>query len=253
MTTDPRPSRRALVTGGASGIGAAVARRLAFDGFDGFDVVVADLSATTDHTSVIMDVSDPAAWEALMAEHGPFDLAFLNAGVSTRSGGDVSLDITGPTLADLTDAQYRRIMGANVDGVVFGARAILPGMVERGAGDIVCTASMAGLVPMPMDPIYGLTKHAVVGLVRALGAATEGTGVHVSAFCPGFIETPLVGTEGAATLRDMGVPVMDVETAADAVVHALEQRSGVSAVGAVGRPATPRVPVEPTDLRARPR
>lgn len=213
--------KKALVTGGASGIGAAVAHRLSADGFD---VVVADLSPTDQHTSVVMDVSDPAAWAALVAEHGPFDMAFLNAGVSTRQG-EGPRDTTVPPLSDLTDEQYRRIMGANVDGVVFGARAVLPAMVERGSGDIVCTASMAGLVAMPMDPIYGLTKHAVVGLVRALGAATAGTGVHISAFCPGFIETPLVGAEGAALLREMGVAVLDVDTAADAVVHALEQRS----------------------------
>lgn len=210
----------ALVTGGASGIGAAVAARLAEDGHR---VVVADLSPVDGFDSVVMDVGDPAAWDALVAEHGPFDLAFLNAGVATSSPETITGEVSVP-LAGLTDAAYRRVMTANVDGVVFGIRAVLPAMVERGAGDIVCTASLAGLVPMPLDPIYGLTKHAVVGLVRAVGAATVGTGVHVSAFCPGFVETPLVG-EAAGRLRDMGVPVLDVSVAADAVMAAFEHRS----------------------------
>lgn len=215
---------KALVTGGSSGIGAAVADRLAADGHD---VVVADLSPARTHTAitahVTMDVSDPAAWTRLMADHGPFDIAFLNAGVTTRQGEELRPSPV-PPLSDLTDDQYRRIMGANIDGVVFGIRAVLPAMVAAGHGDIVCTASMAGLVPMPMDPIYGLTKHAVVGLVRAVAAAAEGTGVHVSAFCPGFIATPLVGEEALTSLREMGVPVLEPDAAADAVVHALEQR-----------------------------
>ena len=93
----------------------------------------------------MLDVADPQAWERVVSMFGPFDIAVLNAGISTNQGLP---PVEGNPLVGLTDEAYRRIMGINLDGVVFGMRAVLPGMIERGAGDIVATASMAGLGPI---------------------------------------------------------------------------------------------------------
>lgn len=190
--------------------------------------MVADLAPTEASTSVIMDVSDPAAWDVLVAEHGPFDVAFLNAGVTTR-GGDGPRDTTVPPLSDLTDVeQYRRIMGANVDGVSLCSApgAILPGMVERGR------ATSCARRRWPVSWRCRWIRSTASPNTRrrrtrpGVGAAVTGTDVHVSVFCPGFIETPLLGDDGAVhCCADMGVVVIDVDTAADAVVHVLEQRS----------------------------
>src|SRR5256885_17054938 len=90
------------------------------------------------------------------------------------------------------EEQSRRIMGPNVDGVVFGARALVPSMAARGGGAIVATASLAGLIAFSPDPIYTLTKHAVVGLVRALAPQLEPPGIPPNAVCPGLTDTPLV-------------------------------------------------------------
>jgi NAD(P)-dependent dehydrogenase (short-subunit alcohol dehydrogenase family) len=156
---------------------------------------------------------------------GPFDLAFLNAGVSTNLGA-MSLDQ--PPIVALTDQAYRRIMGINVDGVVYGARAVYPGMADLGRGDIVVTASMAGLHPIALDPIYGLTKHAVVGLVRSLAAGIElfpdAPDVCVSAICPGFTDTNIVGPELRVMIEHRGLPIMPPEQVADVVLRSVRER-----------------------------
>ena len=133
------PPRSALVTGGRSGIGAAIVAARERDGLR------VDVLANNDR----VDVSDPGAWEAV----GAVDLACLNAGVVSAE----------PDAAQISDEQYRRIVGVNVDGVVFGVRRLAQVM---DGGSIVVTASLAGLTATPPDPLYALTKHAVVGFVR---------------------------------------------------------------------------------------
>ena len=182
----------AIITGGASGIGLATVKRFAAEGAS---IVVVDRNADAgaavakevDGRFVAADVGDPDDWKAVVgeAEHafGGVDVAYLNAGVTT---GESNIDA-------LTDDQYRRVMGANVDGVVFGARAIVPAMAARGGGALVATASLAGLIAFPPDPIYTLTKHAVVGLVRSLAPQLLAKNITVNAICPGVVDTPLVG------------------------------------------------------------
>jgi NAD(P)-dependent dehydrogenase (short-subunit alcohol dehydrogenase family) len=184
-------SRVALVTGGASGIGAATCELLAADGVR---VVVADVDeergrAVAERLGglfVRCDVADPEANRAAVAfaveRCGGLDLVHLNAGVSTGCGIGEDFDL----------ALYRRAVGVNLDGVVLGTHAALPALRSRGGGAIVATASMAGLVGMPMDPVYTATKHAVVGLARALGPALAGEGIRFNAVCPAFAETPIV-------------------------------------------------------------
>jgi NAD(P)-dependent dehydrogenase (short-subunit alcohol dehydrogenase family) len=229
-STGELDGRHALVTGGASGIGRATARRFAREGVD---VVIGDIDATGGRalaeeigaTFVELDVGDLAAWDRVVADHGPFDMGFLNAGIAT--GGQIDMGSEAP-LARLDDAAYRRIMSVNVDGVVFGARALLPGMRQAGGGDIVVTASMAGLGPIAVDPIYGLTKHAVVGLVRSVAAALDadpGSGdVCIAAICPGFTDTAILADEAKSRIASFGLEVMAPEHIADVVVRALRER-----------------------------
>ena len=153
-----------LSPGGGSGIGRAVVERLAQEGAR---VVVADIDEergtevadSVEGAFVRTDVArlddNRAAVGEAVARYGGLHLVHLNAGVSTGESD----------LASLSEDAYRRAVGANVDGVVFGLKAAAPEMREGGA--IIATASLAGLVPYPGDPIYGLTKHAVIGFVRA--------------------------------------------------------------------------------------
>jgi NAD(P)-dependent dehydrogenase (short-subunit alcohol dehydrogenase family) len=182
------------VTGGASGIGAATVELLEREGAE---VRVLDLGDG-------FDVGDPAAWESV----GPVDFAFLNAGVSTGA----------TEIAELTDELYRRALGANVDGVVFGVRR-LARVMEPGSA-IVATASLAGLTAMPHDPVYTLTKHAVVGFVRSVAPQLSERGIRVNAVCPGFADTPIVTPELRAELEEDGVPLIAAERVAEAVLAA---------------------------------
>lgn len=221
--------RRAIVTGGASGIGRATAIAMAELGAE---VVVTDIdeaggAAVAEQVGgsfAMLDVGDPSAWARVVATAGPFDIAFLNAGIATRQG--LPLDDRHP-MTSLSDEAYRRVMAINVDGVVYGTRAVLPGMVERGAGDIVCTASVAGLVPLGQDPIYGLTKHAVVGFVRSVAASFEGPGtpdVCVSALCPGFTDTNILGDQARELIGLVGLELLTTDHVAGVVTRALEER-----------------------------
>ena len=185
----------ALVTGGASGIGRAIVERL-----DG-DVVVLDVA--DGH-----DVSDPAVWRRVQAE---FDVACLNAGVVTGVR-----DVTA-----LTDERYRRVVATNVDGVVFGVRELAARLMPAG-GSIVVTASLAGLGPMPSDPIYALTKHALIGFVRSVAPQLEPRGIRINAVCPGIVDTPLLDADGRAALEAAGFPLLQPGDVADALLVALE-------------------------------
>ena len=120
---------------------------------------------------------------------------------------------------DVSDDAYRRIMRVNVDGVVFGLRALVP-VIERGGGDVVVTASLAGLTPMASDPIYAATKHFLVGFVRSVAPALDARGVRVNAVCPGIVDTPLIG-DGKARLEAAGFPLLQPQDVAEAVARAL--------------------------------
>jgi NAD(P)-dependent dehydrogenase (short-subunit alcohol dehydrogenase family) len=203
-----------LVTGGGSGIGRAVAERT---GGDGAYVVVADVdqeagraaAAEVGGAFVHADVSDleqnRQMVRAAVARYGGLDLVHLNAGVSTGEA-----DLTA-----LSEQAYRRAVGANVDGVVFGVQAAAAAM--RPEGSIVVTASLAGLVPYPGDPIYGLTKHAVIGFVRATAPQLRARGIAINALCPGFVDTPILGPF-ADEFRARGFPLLQPADVAEAVV-----------------------------------
>jgi NAD(P)-dependent dehydrogenase (short-subunit alcohol dehydrogenase family) len=183
---------KVLITGARGGLGRAFAEALpdaeitALDLEDGFDV------------------GNASAWREL---DGEFDAAFLNAGILT-GGGDV---------ASLSDEQYLRAMRANVDGVVYGTRELAARLMPSG-GSIVATASLAGLTATPADPIYSLTKHAVIGFVRSVAAQLAERRIRINALCPGFTDTPIVPNE----VRELiDVPLIEPSFVADAALQAL--------------------------------
>lgn len=217
----------ALVTGGASGIGRATAKRLRDEGVR---VAIADIDVARatqaarelEVHSLPLDVSDSAAWSAAVADvverFGGLDIAFLNAGIPTypaNERGIVDVD-----LASFGDAEYRRILGVNVDGVAFGMRAVIPALAQRGGGAIVATASAAGLMGWAQDPLYTLTKHAVVGLVRAAAPQLAAHNITVNAICPGGVDTAILGPGLGPELQRQGM-LMEPSQIADAVVHAI--------------------------------
>lgn len=203
----------AIVTGGASGIGAAIVARLRHEGLD---VDVLDLTTG-------FDVGEPEDWEAVEAT----DVACLNAGVL---GGP-------PDPADLTLDGYRRAMTVNVDGVVLGVRRLA--RVMPPGGRIVCTASLAGLTAMPDDPVYAATKHAVVGFVRSAAPALAGRGISLNAVCPGIADTPMLAGAARDALDAAEFPLLAAAEVADAVWLALG--SGVTGHAWAVQPGRPPV------------
>jgi NAD(P)-dependent dehydrogenase (short-subunit alcohol dehydrogenase family) len=157
-------------------------------------------------------VSDLEANEAAVAfavdTCGGLDLVHLNAGVGSGCGVDGDFDL----------ALYRRAMGVNLDGVVFGLHAALPALRARGGGAIVATSSLAGLTGVAYDPLYSANKHAVVGLTRSLGPPLAEEGIRLNAVCPGFAESAII-----EPIREMiaasGVAIIPAETVAAAVVE----------------------------------
>jgi NAD(P)-dependent dehydrogenase (short-subunit alcohol dehydrogenase family) len=111
---------------------------------------------------------------------------------------------------------YRRAMSVNLDGVVFGVMAALP--VMRPGGAFVATASLAGLVPYPGDPIYGLTKHGVVGFVRAMASQLGERSLTINAIAPGFVDTPIL-RDFTASFREAGFPLLEASEVADSIVE----------------------------------
>jgi NAD(P)-dependent dehydrogenase (short-subunit alcohol dehydrogenase family) len=185
-------------------------------------VVAADIDETGARTiaaevgghAIACDVADLEANRAAVAfavdTCGGLDLVHLNAGVGSGCGVDGDFDV----------ALYRRAMGINLDGVVFGTHVALPALRARGGGAIVATASLAGLTGTPYDVLYSANKHAVVGLVRSLGPPLAAEGIRFNAVCPGFAESAII-----EPLREMiaasGVPVIPAEQVAAAVVELL--------------------------------
>jgi NAD(P)-dependent dehydrogenase (short-subunit alcohol dehydrogenase family) len=210
----PLRGKVALVTGGSNGIGGAAVRRLLAGGAR---VVVADideaagrqLTAEIGGDFVCCDVRDPDQVNAAVGHavdtFGGLDIAFLNAGVTTGCGVGDGFDI----------GAYRRAMAVNVDGVVFGVVAAVPALRARGGGDIVVTASLAGLTGTEADPIYSASKHAVVGLVRSLGPTYARESIRINALCPGYAETAIL-RDIRPLIAQSGVPILAVDEVIDA-------------------------------------
>jgi NAD(P)-dependent dehydrogenase (short-subunit alcohol dehydrogenase family) len=196
----------ALVTGGASGIGEATAQRLAAEGAS---VIVADVNAdgaqqvagSIGGAAIALDVRRVDAWEAALADvvatKGRLDILHLNAGVMTKP---VSHNLMDDVVPWLVPESFEKVCAVNIDGVANGIMAAIPHLTTQGGGDIVVTASIAGLAPFSPDPFYSMSKFAVVGLASSLGPVLEPRGIRINAICPGGIATPLVPPD----LRERG-------------------------------------------------
>ena len=180
-----------LITGAASGLGRATAERCAAAGHsvlmldvndaDG-TAIAADLGARYRHCDVGSD------WQALIDDlDAPLTRVYLNAGIQIAPA---AAPLEEYRLLAATTERYRRMMAVNVDGVVFGLRACVPVMPEGSA--IVVTASLAGLVPYAIDPLYAMSKHAVVGLVRSVAEELGERGIRINAICPGGVDTAII-------------------------------------------------------------
>jgi NAD(P)-dependent dehydrogenase (short-subunit alcohol dehydrogenase family) len=206
-----------VVTGGASGIGRALSLRFAAEGAravavadrdaDGAQQVAAEIGARA--IAVPTDVSDEADVRRLVEvteeAHGPIDLFCSNAGIATGGG------------VEATNDEWQRIWDINVMAHVFAARAVLPGMLARGEGYLLNTASAAGLLTQIGSAPYAVTKHAAVALAEWLSITHGDAGIRVSCLCPQGVRTPMLGDGGAL----LGPGAIEPEQVADAVVAGL--------------------------------
>jgi len=179
--------RVAIVTGGASGIGAAAVERLTDGGAQAaiFDLRLdgADPDALAIQGDVTRSADLNAAVERVERELGRLDVLVCCAGVSGDSLKTV----------DVSDTEWNRVMAVNASGVFFANRAALPGMIARGYGRIVNIASIAGKEGNPMACAYSTSKAAVIGMTKSIGKDVAGTGVLVNCIAPAVIETPMLG------------------------------------------------------------
>ena len=177
--------RVAMVTGAASGIGAAAAERLHAEGAK---VATLDLAATAlDYVLALSgDVSSSQDVDAAVArteaELGPIDVLVCSAGIPGAS----------LRTQDVDDDEWRRVMAINADGVFYCNRAVAPRMAERGYGRVVNVASIAGKEGNPMAAAYSASKAAVIALTKSIGKDFAGTGVAVNCIAPAVIETPIL-------------------------------------------------------------
>ena len=194
--------RHAVVTGGGSGVGAAIAGALAQAGasvsiLGRREGPLAEVAARTGATAIPCDAADPAALAAALdrarAAHGPVAIAVANAGAADSA-----------PFAKMTAEGWREAMAVNLDGVFHLFRACLPEMTQARWGRLIAVASTAGLKGYGYVAAYCAAKHGAVGLVRALAQEVGPTGVTVNALCPGFVETPMLARSVANIVAKTG-------------------------------------------------
>ena len=199
--------RRALVTGGAQGIGAAIALRLAAEGAE---VVIGDVNeegartvaAEFGGTAALLDVTDPGAARAVVEEHGPFPILVNNAGTDDFA-----------FLTDITPDRWRRLLAINLEGVFACTQAVLPAMQEAGYGRIVNIASEAGRVGSKGSAVYSAAKGGVIAFTKVIARENGRYAITANAIAPGPIDTPLLrGAEGLGEVGERIIETMKAGT-----------------------------------------
>jgi NAD(P)-dependent dehydrogenase (short-subunit alcohol dehydrogenase family) len=208
-----------VVTGGASGIGAAMARRFVREGARA--VVVADLNgAAADHVAddigghavqanVALEADVLRIIDTTQSRFGPIDLFCSNAGVTAIGGPEVP------------DEAWQRVWSVNVMAHVYAARALVPRMLERGRGYLLQTASAAGLLSQ-FDAPYAVTKHAAVAFSEWLAITYGGRGLKVSCLCPAGVDTPMLRAQAPERWRLLSEGMISADSVADAVIEGLD-------------------------------
>ncbi len=201
-----------IVTGGGSGIGKAMCHAFRAAGAKG--IIVADLdkiradavAADIDGIAVRCDVTKEAEIQSLVAmadfEFGGVDIFCSNAGAGFFDGG--------PNCTDADNGKWQLSWELHVMAHVYAARAALPGMIERGGGYFVQTVSAAGILSQIGDAAYSTTKHAAIGFAESLAITHGDQGIRVSALCPQYVATNLLGIEGQTEGLPEGVLTPDV-------------------------------------------
>jgi NAD(P)-dependent dehydrogenase (short-subunit alcohol dehydrogenase family) len=197
-------TRVVVVTGGGKGIGRAVVERFAAGG----DRVVAvgrdreALEATAAPETDVCDVTDEEQVTALFARLGPVDVLVNNAGAATSA-----------RLERITLEEWRAMLDVNATGAFLCSRAVLGGMIARGSGRIVTVASTAARVGARYAAAYTASKHAAVGLMRAVAAEVAGTGVTANAVCPAYVRTEMTSRSVARIVEATGRSEEEAEAA----------------------------------------
>lgn len=213
--------RVAVVTGGGNGIGAALCRRFAYEGARG--VVVSDIDDSAANLvakeigglAVVANVGVEAdvirLVEKTKTAFGQIDLFCSNAGIAIDGG------------IDTPDAQWQRIWDVNVMAHVFAARAVVPGMLERGEGYLLQTASAAGLLTQIGSAPYSVTKHAAVAFAEWLAITYAKAGIKVSCLCPQGVRTAMLRDASGGIGDHLRHTALDADQVADAVILGLAQ------------------------------
>lgn len=206
--------RHALVTGGGTGIGLAIAQMLAAQGAQvtitgrRADVLEQAAAANPGLFAQVMDVADEASvvqgTAAAIAARGPVTLCVPNAGIAE-----------GKSMAKMDLAFWRQMMAINLDGAYLTVRECLPGMLAQGWGRVVFVASIAGLKGLKGAPAYTASKHGMIGLMRGLSEEYLGMGLTFNALCPGYVDTDIITRNTASISARAGI---DVEQARQMMV-----------------------------------
>lgn len=226
MTGETLRGKAAVVTGGGSGIGRAIAQRLARDGAG---VCVADLNrdaaervageiarAGGEGRAVVVDVADGASVRAMVAQalaaFGRLDILVNNAG----------LQFVAPII-DYPEEKWHQLIGVMLTGTFLCTKHALPEMYKRRWGRVVNLASAHGLIASPFKAAYTAAKHGIVGFTKAAAWEAAERGVTINAICPGYTRTPLVENQIPALARDHGMPESEVVERIMLQVHAVKR------------------------------